>query len=184
MYCRILVSQYCMFMPENCNTFAIRMCNTAGKAVSMDTVSIPEVSMWRPAQVSLLLLAKPSLPILSERADTRTPKLEGVCVKALSRSLAALAVLGALPQGQRYQRFTFSSYPPPFPRWCESFTPQHTPLLGGVMVQYKSLSFLLQVSGPKVADFCPLQAGAVFTAPARSVGGHRHPRAPRPQVSR
>ena len=28
LYCRILVSQYCMLMPENCNTFAIRMCNT------------------------------------------------------------------------------------------------------------------------------------------------------------
>ena len=45
LYCRILVLHYCMFLPKNCNTFAIRMCNTAGTAVSMDTVSIPEVSM-------------------------------------------------------------------------------------------------------------------------------------------
>ena len=59
-------------------------------------------------------------------------------------------------------------------------------VVGGVMVQNKSLSFLLhlQLLGPKVADFCPLQAGAVFTAPARSVGEYQHPRAPRYQVSR
>ena len=46
------------------------------------------------------------------------------------------------------------------------------------MVQCKSVSFVPQLSDPSFqADCCPLQAAAVFTAPARSVGGHCDTRA-------
>ena len=79
LYCSIALT----FLPKICNTFAIRMCNTAERAVSMDTVSIPEVSMRRPGTSHFGPV--PTAPV----APARRPNASRGGVWVLSRGLQA-----------------------------------------------------------------------------------------------